>query len=535
MARSIHSTRRALDEARRWEYADARRKHDDVWLVEDALTSKRRYKHRVRRHRTQNVPSTAHPWDVPVIRSEEHPHIRHALSADDVRELLQRVPADVRPDLNAVHLRSGFREADILKSDLEPDPVTGRPGNDLGGGIYAPYLMGRYRFEPCEIDLYGFAYEADALRVPEIQLPLLWLIQAGTLAHEIAHCWDERRRAYGDRWALDETERGERYAEQSAQTWLVSSAVSYFVERYPDRATAFESWSRAHLGVAITVKRAADDADRAIWGMVVGLLDVCGRWEAQRELELRVDVAEQFHFVDDFAPARQILESVLASRPDDVRATILVGDIAVHEGDWPVALDWTSRALSLAPDSLDAHEDRIDALMGSAQWPAAIDACETALRLDFPARRNASIKLELIRSLIESGDSAKALDIIDQLTAEKSLTARHHHWAWALRAEALLRQGRWDEAHAVAKQGLSRQPYALPKAVMRVAAWEAATRSSCPPADPPTASDIEYLRSGGRGSWADRLLAEGLSPVAPRMTQRASSLGRKRRGRLLRL
>lgn len=535
MARSIHSTRRALDEARRWEYADARGKHDAVWLVEDALSRKRRYKRRVARHRAHSSPPRPESWDVPVILSEEHPHIHHPLSAADVLELLQRVPADVRPELSAVYLRSGFREEDILKSDLEADPLTGRPGNDLGGHIYVPHLLGRYRLQPCEIDLYGFAYEDDALVVPAVQLPLLWLMQAGTLAHEIAHCWDERRRSHGDRWALDETERAERYAEHSAQTWLLTTAVPYFVERYPERAFAFEDWSRAQLGVAITIQRAADDADRAIWGMVVGLLDVCGRWQADHELELRVDMAEQFHFVDDFAPAKQILDSVLATNPDDVRATILLGDIAVHEGDWPVARDWTSRALRLSPDSLDAHEDRINALMGSAQWPAAIEACEAAIRLGPTQRRRASIKLELVRSLIEAGDPATALDHIDGLIAERQLTLTHQHWAAALRAEALLRQESWDAAYAAATRGLSRQPYALSKAVMRAAAWEAASRSKRPLTIVPTATDVDYLRSGGRALWADRLLLQGLVPVAPRITHRAAALIRKQRGRLLRL
>lgn len=474
------------------------------------------------------------PNDVRITVSESHPHIHHPLSVEDIRELLARFPGDVRPDLAGIHLRSGFQEDDIRGSDSEADPLTGRRGEDIGGRLYVPHLMGRYRLKPCEIDLYGIAYDADALKVPVVQLPLLWVLQAGTLAHEIAHCWDDLARHHTDRWGLDETPRSEAYAERMAQEWLLAHAIPYFVERYPDATAAFEMWIQQNIGIRITLARTAEDADRSIWGVFLGLLDICGRWEPDGVHDLRIDLAEQFHFVDDFKPAKLILDGVLRTAPDDVRATILLGDIAVHEQNWPDALAWTSRAIELAPHDLDALDDRIDALMGNEDWEAAIQVCEAALALKPPERRAMSVRLEIVRSLLGCADFAAAVDDCDELLATDGIPLMHRHWTTALKAEALVGLERWDQALAVARGGLRHQPFPPQKAMLTAAAWEAASKLGKGADSVPTARDLDYLRWGGRAKWADSLLEAGLKPADAHPTRRAAELGRKRRGRLVR-
>src|SRR5262249_60502916 len=88
------------------------------------------------------------------------------------------------PVLRAVRRRTGLRESDMVAEDTEPDPLTGRHGYQREGGIWAPRLRGRFRPGAGEIDLFAFVYEERSLRVPEVQTVLLWLDQAGTLAHE---------------------------------------------------------------------------------------------------------------------------------------------------------------------------------------------------------------------------------------------------------------------------------------------------------------------------------------------------------------
>ena len=55
MSRSVHETRRHLDEVRRWGFGGGASPEDEVWLVEDRLSVKRRYKMRAARPRRSTV------------------------------------------------------------------------------------------------------------------------------------------------------------------------------------------------------------------------------------------------------------------------------------------------------------------------------------------------------------------------------------------------------------------------------------------------------------------------------------------------
>ena len=80
-------------------------------------------------------------------------------------------------------------------------------------------------------------YDEASLRAPTIQPVLLWLEQALTLAHEVAHAWDRTARSRRERWYLDETARGEGYAEATARSWIARTAVEYFTN--PANCDAF--------------------------------------------------------------------------------------------------------------------------------------------------------------------------------------------------------------------------------------------------------------------------------------------------------
>jgi tetratricopeptide (TPR) repeat protein len=457
---------------------------------------------------------------------ETHPLVHHPLTVDDVKGLLSRLPVDVRPFVQSVHLRSGFHEDHMFAGGATRDPFTGRYGFETAGGIWVPPLLGRYRAQPGEIDLFGYVYDDAKLRVREIQRVLLWLRQAQTLIHEVAHCWDGVKRTARDRWALDEEYRYERYADESAHKWLVEAAVPYFRQQRADEVHAFESWIETQMGLHISLERAAEDADRSMWGIVEGLFEITAKWNDADQLNLRLELAEQFHFVDDFAPARQILEATLGQRPDDERAVILMGDIAVHEKDWQRALEWTGMALRLAPGDVDAHLDRVDALVGAQEWKEGIAACEHALRiLDLEAATDASFRLERALCLMEVGEFANAGEELDRVIAQgppgRTKDGR------ALRAEWLVRQSRWAEAREAALAALRTRQYLWHQAILTAAAWESAQRLDQTDAKPlPTQRHLDLLRHNGRNAWAERLLALGLKPAAERRTRRQATLAR---------
>ena len=534
MSRSIHQTRRHLEEIGRWDYADRQRRSEDVRLIEDGLQKKRMYKDRAQETRPRSIGSPGAPAGLRVTVDEAHPFVHHPLTVDDVKGLLNCLPADVRPFVQSVHLRSGFHEDHMLAGGATRDPFTGRYGFDIAGRIWVPPLLGRYRARPGEIDLFGYVYDDAKLRVPDVQRVLLWLRQAQTLIHEVAHCWDGVKRTARERWALDEEYRYEQYADDSAHRWLVDAAVPYFRQQHTDEVHAFEAWIETHMGLHISIERAAEDADRSLWGVVEGLLEASGKWNDADELSLRLELADQFHFVDDFAPARQILEAVLAQRPKDERAVILMGDIAVHEKDWPRALEWTGRALRLVPGAVDAHLDRVDALVGAQAWKEGIAACEHALHLpDLEAATDASFRLERALCLMEVGEFAYAGEELDRVIAQgppgRTKDAR------ALRAEWLVRQSRWAEVHEAALAALRTRQYPWHQAIFTAAAWESAQQLKQPDVKRvPTQRHLDLLRHNGRSAWAERLLALGLKPGAERRTRRQATLARPQ-GRLVRL
>jgi tetratricopeptide (TPR) repeat protein len=527
VSRSVHETRRDLDEVRRWEFGSGGSPEDEVWLVEDRLSAKRRYKVRADRHRGAHAPLDG-AMNVAVISEPETDHVHHPLSEEDIRGLLALLPADVRAFTRAVRLRTGLCEDDMRAEDTEPDPMTGRHGYQRDGGIWAPRLAGRFRPGAAEIDLFAFVYDERALRVPEVQTALLWLDRAETLAHEVAHAWDESARSGGDRWASDEEERAERYAEESAQAWTSEYAAAYFERAHPERARAYEEWVLRHVGIPIPLARVAEDLDHSFWGVHIGLREVCAAWNDADAPDLRVELAPELHHVDDHAPARQILELVLAADPEHRGATILMGDIAVHEEDWGRALRWTERALRLAPDDLDAHEDRVDALAGSERWAEAAAAATRGLEIEASeaAGAHGRLRLERARCFIETGDFSQADSDLDVVVGEQ--VPRRAAAARALRAESLVRRGRWEDALAEASDALRARTPPWPAAVLTAAAWEAAARlGRTDRAHGLTERHVELLRRNRRGAWVDRLLELGMEPTSERPTRRQSALRRR--------
>jgi hypothetical protein len=537
VARSIHETRRDLEEARLWEFSDGSAKGEALWILEERLARKRRYKYRA------TLPTSTHAavpvdakWLVEVVVEDEGPHIHHPLSPADIHGLLATLPVDVRPELRRVRCSLGRHEDAMNHPGAEPDPFTGRPGYAYGP-IWEPALQGRFRPLPAEIDLFAYVLDMDGVRVPEILTALLWVQQAHTLAHEVAHGWDRTGRRGKDRWAADQQIRAEEYAEGRADGWLVSVAVPYFRLNHPGDATAFEEWVAEHLGVALPLERFAEDADRrSLWGAERGAVDLAGSWEDARALDHRVDFAEQLHFVDDFLTARKVLDTVFRDAPAHEGATLLRGDIAVHESDWPAALAWTSRARQLFPDSASARIDRIDALIGSGLWEEALAEIASGLEAVPVEKRRfhrnahrARVRLALDHEL----DDALREDLA---WLRASGVVRDRWTADATEAEWHLRRGRIVEASGVAVGALSGTtitPSGIWGAILRAVAWETAPDAASRKAAVLSAWDVELLVANDRAPWVEQLRAAGLVPRQGR-TRRQADLA-LRRGPLVRV
>ncbi len=500
-------------------------------MVRDRLALKRRYKRRISESRA--LPETAgFPMPLEVVAESGRAHVHHPLTEDDIRQLLERFPANVRSTVRRINLRVGLGEAAHHKNrDVEVDSLIGRFGFELPGGIWAPLRYGQFRYslrtEPTDIELFAYVFDKSTLRVPEVQETILWLEQALTLAHEVAHAWDYSERTARDRWSMDEVDREEEYASEVAREWSKTVACPYFEEAHRAHAEAFRNWVIAHIGIPIPIARVVDDIDRAIWGVDKGLLKVCAAWGEIDELDARVEIADEFHYVDDWKPAIEILESVLGLEPTHLRATALMGDIAAHQRKWNDAVKWTAKAVQLEPNDLEIKVARVEALTGAMRWAEAIDACDEVLQLvaDPAIDAHSKLRLERARALIELGSFEAADDDLRAVQTDLPLRADA---AQALRAESLVRQGRWAEAmdHTHTGPGQSRSVWV--EAVFSATQWEASRHLGIDKtASVPTTSHIRLLRWNGRDGWADKLIAMGLKPATRRATRRQSEQHRR--------
>ncbi|HEX2647812.1 MAG TPA: hypothetical protein VHO95_11345 [Candidatus Dormibacteraeota bacterium] len=162
-------------------------------------------------------------------------HVHHPLSEDNIHALLASFPADVQPFVRRVHRRPGLHERQMRGRGTERDPFTGRYGFEDPKGVWEPRLRGRFRHDDSEIDLFAYVYDEAMLRQPDSVKATLWLQQATTLAHEVAHAWDLFGRSGRDRWRNDEHNRAGQYAEQT-QTTSQETVVQYFATACPDLA-----------------------------------------------------------------------------------------------------------------------------------------------------------------------------------------------------------------------------------------------------------------------------------------------------------
>jgi hypothetical protein len=264
-------------------------------------------------------------------------------------------------------------------------------------------------------------------------------------------------------------------------------------------------------------------------------VDLAGSWEDARALDHRVDFAEQLHFVDDFPTARKVLDTVFRDAPAHEGATLLRGDIAVHERDWPAALAWTSRARQLLPHSVNARIDRIDALVGSGLWEEAlaevasgIEAVPVEKRSFHRNARRARVRLALEKDL----DDVLAEDLA---WLGASGVAMDRWTAAAVEAEWHLRRGRINEASGTAGGALSGaiSPGGIWGAILRAVAWETAPDAVSRKAAVLSAWDVELLVANDRAAWVERLRAAGMVPSQGR-TRRQADLA-LRRGPLVRV
>lgn len=236
MSRSIHTTHREFDRLIRDGAPD-----DEIQPVFDALRTKRRVKRAIGRER-RGVPrpasSATSPDALPLRVDDAGPHVHHAASPEDVREVLRRLPPGTTDGLAGVVCKMG--EFEQLKRSRqrpwveEPDPHTGRLGYPLADGIWCGIVRGRYSPRRSMIEIYAHVV-ADT---DDIDWPFWrWMLRyetLRTLLHEVGHHVDAVHRVARGRWRAGPGRHAEAYARDRERAWSRSVLEPYVLERYPE-------------------------------------------------------------------------------------------------------------------------------------------------------------------------------------------------------------------------------------------------------------------------------------------------------------
>jgi tetratricopeptide (TPR) repeat protein len=521
VARSIHTTRRELEDLIEDDYLDVDHKHGEARRLRAALAKKRRIKAQLDDERRGEPPPgpVVDPATIPIVVEDPRDHVHHAASPDDVIEILRRLPPGVANGVTAIRLGLGLEHQRLARGDDdddddEPDPLTGRrPSLEILPGVHAGRVLGVYRPDRAEIYLCAYVYDAALAerRVKELYLKLRAL---ATLVHEVAHHHDHTARVARGRWLADRTSQLEIYAERMEHAWTRAVVIPYLEEAHAEDVAFLRAWLARHGGADVPLPMLAEDPRLTRKDGLVGLrFGIRGALESLFEgvaagadpIDTRVDFARELHYDDEYAIPRAILAGVLAEQPAHAEAHTLLADIDVHEGQLAAAEARCREVLARDPDWFDAWEVLVDALRYQRRWAEVVDAATRGLACLTSRTYTAAMLLRYrAHAHLELGDHAALEDDLGGLALGKRLDRA---WAWTMRAMQRLRTGDLEDALAIATRVLAE--HGLPRRVELIAVrFEAAHRLGRPEAAAaPTAHELERLRNLGHGPWVDQLIA----------------------------
>ena len=393
MSRSIHTTRRHLEELRREEYADAKYKEDRRKRLEEELEAKRLIKEMSRQASPSPTAGHASPDAVP-IRVEKEPSLFHPATPEDIREVLRRMPEGLLDGLTGITLCFGKEylkrtEANEPWCEHGVDPVTGRPGLEVMPGIYAASAFGVYSPSKGGIWLPGYALSPKAKRTVAVDMHLR-LRTLNVLMHELAHHDDWMRRTARGRWCGVSQHNEERYAENTGYQWTRLYVIPYLRQRYPTETKELQDFIRMHTGIDLPLDLLAGDQRGHSKGdriRVAGMLPLDRGVDALftkvqagvDALEIRLDLAWDLHAAEHYAEAIQIVDDLLASEPNCREALLHKSHINCDQDRFTEAAGAARQVMASDPDDIDAIEGLADAYEGLKDWPAVVELCTRAL------------------------------------------------------------------------------------------------------------------------------------------------------------
>lgn len=507
MSRSIHDTRRFLFEALYDNFADRELQGELVRTARHNLRQQRSIKDHTRQQRRRGelqLPPLD-PEHVPIVSVDQSPWVHHALTEEDLRAVMRRLPPGSLDGLNAVELCLGGKARGGGNPSAPRDPYTDSPGREILPGIYTGLDTGDYDKDRRTIRIFAYVHEVDAPGVLGIVLKLTALL---AFTQQAAHHFDHTFRAGGSRWRGDDRDKNESYAARVALAHAIDHVVPYLQERYAAECAALSAWMQEHGGVALPLLALIGDRKERQERVLRALRTLASAARNGERAETRSGFAQALHDAGyhDFALAA--IARILTEQPAHPGALCVRACVAACRGEYELAEHTCRGVLAGAPACAAAWEVLSRVCFAQRRWQDLV-ACSTA---GFELREGGAETR--YRQLAYRAQAQLALGRWEPLAEDLAALRAWGNKQGARAADVftalmLCRREKWAEAHLEACRLLERPGFAGAAAELEAVRFESAHRMGRPRrAGTLTEQKIERLRAAGYEAWADRLVAE---------------------------
>lgn len=511
MSRSIHTTRRHLEETQRDQYADPQQGRAHIKRLQTLLDQKRATKAQVRQARRQPLPLLQAPLTVeqiPILVLDQHACIHYPASVEDLRAVLRRLPPGTLDGVRRILLCLGAQEQDqageLEETPFDRDPFLGRSSVEIVPGVFVGRCLGTYVRQDATIRLYAYVYDAALPERERVEV-YLRLMMLATLVHEVAHHTQKRAQGTRGRWFAQPGKVSERYAERREYRWGQQIIAPYLEQAYPEPVRALYAWMAYHGGVTVSLATLAEAPKQpGLFSTAIAFESLVEAVHNQQSLkESRLGFAQDLSHADHPAEALQSIARVLAEHPQDAEALLLQAHIFNRQGRYAEAGSIAQTVLAQDETNVQGWEELSEVYSAQGNWPAVEQATTRVIELGKPPqvyalgdRARARVELGLFQA------AAADMAVLSQIQARGSLVAK---MVAVLEALVLLRTGHAEEALAVAKAGLQHRWHTW-RWILVAVRFEAAHRlGRREEAGELTTSDLTRLREDGYGAWADHL------------------------------
>lgn len=389
MSRSIHETRKMLDEIKKYDFGDNWRGRHEKRVIQNRLEIKRGIKSCVKLERNDvGEPAPPTPLDqIPIVVRDEGPYVHYPATPEDVRALMHRLPPGSCDKLRSVEFtleRSDDGPDYRIPKDVigSVDPYIGRFKVQRYPGVYDSGVLGVYNTDRMRIQLYGYVYAPELPNRPELEL-ILKCLMLSTFVHEIAHHQDRTMRIARGRWRMDCTRQNENYAERWQSEWDCDYVVPFVQETYPEKVNRLLDWLETETDIHLTLPMLfgvrEDPKDIPCFVEIAPVIKAIA--DHKPEHEIRKIMITEIYRGDLDAKALEEIDRLLSENGPDHELFTMKGNVLRSQKKFDAAHEEFCRALAIAPTYMRAWDLLVIVNDDQKNWPEAVKNAEHAIAL----------------------------------------------------------------------------------------------------------------------------------------------------------